>query len=201
MKKNVWFIMGGAMLITTVLMPVIQGYMLMSTPTPVFASNPTLTSKLSLLSPDAGQRQLGPLGQPVQEFGEQGEQMTLESWVQDECPYVTHSRPEVYWIPRIDTGDMILGEGYAPIVNLATYDLDDDGRPEILKWDLGRDGQFEIIECEVDGDGLLDYVLVDLNGNGQFDNEEIYLPQDAARRWQPLFPGALPFPFLSVFPG
>jgi predicted oxidoreductase len=65
---------------------------------------------------------------------------------------------------------------------------------------LGSNGQFEVIEYDIDEDGLLDYATADINGNGLIENDELYKYQDAVRRWDPVIPGALPFPFLPIFP-
>lgn len=181
--------MGGALLITTVLIPIIQETILMSTPTPVLTLTPVLRSELPPVSPGVSQQQLGQLPGLLQEFGKQ-----------NECSYNDPGRSEKYWVSHIGAIEMNLIEDYVPLLNLSTFDLDNDGRPEILKWDLGRDGWFDIIECDVDGDGVLDYAIGDLNSNGEVDIDEIYPYHDAASRWQLSVPGALPLPILPVLP-
>jgi hypothetical protein len=114
-----------------------------------------------------------------------------------ECPD-PNRRPGECRLYRTDTGDVLLLEGYDDTTNLYVYDLDSNGRSDILKWDLGRDWEFEIIEYDLDGDGILDYAVADVNISGQFDDREIYSYRGG--RWRPLFPGVLPFPFVPPFP-
>jgi hypothetical protein len=142
---------------------------------------------------------VAPFDQKAQEFNEEVEQMTPEQLGQDECPYISLG-PGECWIYRIGAGNMILIKGYALVADLYAYDFDDNRHPEVLKWDLGREGQFDVIEYDVDEDEVFDYATADMNSNGQFDYDEIYMYQYTARHWQPLVPGALPFPFLPIFP-
>ena len=183
MRKNIWFIMGSTMLITTLLILIIQGCTL-------YALTP---------SPDDVRPQLEPFDRKMKEFDPWLLVELRKELGQNECPDKSRESGEC-WIYSIGLGNVILVEGYADAADLYAYDFDGDERIEILKWDLGRDGQFDVIEYDVDGDGMLDYATVETNDNELVDNDEIYMYHSIERHWRPLFPGALPFPVLPVFP-
>lgn len=103
------------------------------------------------------------------------------------------------WIYQLKGKNMILRvNGYQRSkVNLYEYDLDDNNVPEILKWDLGQNEKFDIIEYDINKDGKFQHAKVDMNFDGKFGDNEIYVLN---AEWKGLFPGALPFPVLPVFP-
>jgi len=83
-------------------------------------------------------------------------------------------------------------------IDLFAYDLNNNGKADILKWDFGQDKQVDIIEYDTDEDGEYEYAKADMNCNRHFDDKEIYSRSHGNEGL--LFPGALPFPSLPVFP-
>jgi hypothetical protein len=141
----------------------------------------------------------------MKEFDGWFEQIEPERLARDECrSYIGKASGEC-WTYSIGLGNVILVERYMYLgslfkADIHAYDFDGDKKSEILKWDLGRNGKFDVIEYDTDGDEITNFALADANINGRFDEDEIYIYQPTTERWQPVVPGALPFPLLPIFP-
>jgi hypothetical protein len=152
--------------------------------TPVHPRLPTTPT----ISPDIIRQQLASLDRTTQKYDEMIEHTQAEKASQDECFFSVHgSTAKECWRYLVNTGHILLAKG--PILghDLYIYDLDSDGRPEVLKWDLFGDGQFDVIEYDLDKNGELDYAVADINSDGQFVNDELYQYRDLGG-WQSLVP-------------
>ena len=206
MKKNIWLIIGGALLLVTVLILVIQSTLLIlvvreyvtSAPQPsALVPTPELTSELPTIPPlGVIRQQLELFDQRTWKVDEQVQQMTPQ-----ECPGPRGGSGECSFF-RTGMGTLTVIKDYVPFVDDYEYDLDDDGRAEAFKWDFMRDGQFDVIEYDVDEDGVFDYSAADQNGDGRFDDEELFINASGSRLplWEPLVPGALPYPSHPITP-
>lgn len=143
-------------------------------------------------------RLLKSFDQKIEEIDKSAKSMTPERIDPNKCPYsIPNPKSAECLIYQLENKKMILVNGYQKQVNLYVYDLDNDDTPEILKWDLDQDKKDDVLEYDIDRDGTFQHARADMNFDGKFDDNEIYVLNV---KWNGLFPGALPFPVLPVFP-
>jgi hypothetical protein len=122
----------------------------------------------------------------------------------DACPYVIEALLRSCTRYIVGQADVIIFDEYENAtegpLTLRIYDLDSNGRPEVLHWDVNRDGIIDIAEYDTDNDTAFEFLKLDLNNDGILAENEGYMQGGFEGEWLPLghtnaFGYSLPFPY------